>query len=236
MADQDLRTHIGATLRHHRERHGLTQADLATRVATSQATVARIEAGVRAPSVAMLERLFAALGRQVRLHVEPLQHETDQAIAALAAIPVQDRIAGSGIPALAADLASIPHVFQGAAAALLQGAPVPVAAVEIALAWPDSDDFTRWLEHRWGTRWNERYQEFGFVPLDPHRPGANLWRIRGGTVIQADLADALPEWIEVRHGDCGYRVVPLPEVEIRDPASAGLLQRVRERAEPDPGA
>jgi hypothetical protein len=69
----------------------------------------------------MLERLFGALGCQVRLRLEPLDHETDRAIAALAGVRIEARSAESGIPALA-DLAPIPYVFRGAAAALLQGA------------------------------------------------------------------------------------------------------------------
>jgi transcriptional regulator with XRE-family HTH domain len=73
VADGEFLAHIGATLRRHREAHGLTQAELAGRVSTSQATVARIERGDRAPSVAMLERLFAVLGHRVRLSLEPLE-------------------------------------------------------------------------------------------------------------------------------------------------------------------
>jgi len=227
VTDQDLRTHIGTTLRRRREQHCLTQAELAGRTATSQATVARVEAGDRAPSVALLERLFGALGCQVRLRLEPLDHETDRAIAALAEVRIGTRIAESGIPALAADLAPIPHVFRGAAAALLQGAPVPVDAIEIALARPDCDAFIRWLGRRYGKRWNRQYQDFGFVPVDPRQPGENLWRIVGGTRFRVALADSLPESIEVHHDGRGYRVVPLPDVEVHDPDAARLLRRVR---------
>jgi transcriptional regulator with XRE-family HTH domain len=222
----DLRTHIGTTLRRRRERHGLTQAELAERTATSQATVARVEAGERAPSVAMLERLFGALGCQVRLRLEPLDHETDHAIATLAGVRIETRIAESGIPALA-DLAPIPYVFRGAAAALLQGAPVPVDAIEIALARPDCDAFVRWLGRRYGKRWNPQYQDFGIVPVDPRLPGENLWRIIGGVRIRVELADSLPESIEVHYDGRGYRVVPLPDVEVHDPDAARLLRRVR---------
>jgi transcriptional regulator with XRE-family HTH domain len=72
VADGEFLAHIGTTLRRHREGQGLTQAELAGRVSTSQATVARIERGDRAPSVAMLERLFAVLGHRVRLALEPM--------------------------------------------------------------------------------------------------------------------------------------------------------------------
>jgi transcriptional regulator with XRE-family HTH domain len=72
VADGELLAHIGSTLRQHREKQGLTQSELAARVATSQATVARIERGARAPSVAMMERLFSVLGWRIRLALEPL--------------------------------------------------------------------------------------------------------------------------------------------------------------------
>jgi hypothetical protein len=87
----------------------------------------------------------------------------------------------------------------------------------------------RWLDRRYGQRWHRNYQDFGFVPLDPRYPGEHLWRIMGGTVIRAQLADALPASIEVRHDDHGYRVVPLPEVECHHQDAARLLRRVRER-------
>lgn len=225
----DLRGHIGWTLRRQRELHRLTQTRFAERAGVSQATVARIEAGDRAPSVELLERLFATLGCQVRLRLEPLGRRVDEAITALAELPIVERIVESGIPSLAADLDPIPHVFRGTAAALLQGAPVPVDAIEIALAWRDCDAFVTWLEGRWGNRWHRHYQEFGYLPLDPRSPGEHRWRIIGGVVIQAELADDLPAAIEVRHDGRGYRVVPLPEVEIDAAAPAvALLHRHRQ--------
>ena len=99
LASQDLLGHIGSTLRRRRELAGLTQAELAGKVATSQATVARIEHGDRAPSIAMLERLFAALGCQVRLALEPLDRDVDvdDAIIALTSVPVATRVDEAGI-------------------------------------------------------------------------------------------------------------------------------------------
>ena len=55
-------------LRAARERAGLTQAALAERVGTSQATVSAYENGAKEPSVATLDRLLAATG--ARLAVE----------------------------------------------------------------------------------------------------------------------------------------------------------------------
>lgn len=227
MTDRDLRAHIGSTLRQRRERDGLTQAELAARVPISQATVARIERGDRAPSVELLERLFAGLGCQVRLTLAALDGDLDEAIAAQARVPVAERVAAAGIPDFAANLEPIPYAFTGASAALLQGAPVPATTMEIALARADCDAFTIWLSRRYGSRWHRQYQEFGFAPLDPRRPGEPLWRIIGGVVIRVDLCDELPACLEVRHGERGYRVVPLPEIEIADPDTARLLARHR---------
>ncbi|MGX7676365.1 helix-turn-helix domain-containing protein [Plantactinospora sp. DSM 117369] len=72
MSSSRLTTLLGTTLRRQRELHGLTQRDLAERSGASQAAIARIEQGVRAPTVAMLERLLAALDLQLTVGVEPL--------------------------------------------------------------------------------------------------------------------------------------------------------------------
>lgn len=229
LVSQDLRGHIGSTLRRRRELAGLTQAELAGKVATSQATVARIERGDRAPSVAMLERLFAALGSQVRLVLEPLDRDVDEAIAVLTSVPIVARVEEAGIPSFAEDLAPIPYVFAGATAALLQGAPVPAGAMEVALAWRDTDAFIRWLDQRYASRWHHGYREYGYLPIDPRLPGEHRWRIRGGVIIRATFGDELPASIEVRYGDRSHPVVPLAEVEVDDPQVARLLRRHREQ-------
>ena len=57
------------TLKDSRRRAGLTQAELAARAGTSQATVSAYESGRKQPSVDTLSRLLAAAG--ARLAVEP---------------------------------------------------------------------------------------------------------------------------------------------------------------------
>lgn len=54
-------------LRHAREGAGLSQRELARRAGTSQAMVARIERGRQSPSLATLERLVRACGRELRV-------------------------------------------------------------------------------------------------------------------------------------------------------------------------
>jgi ribosome-binding protein aMBF1 (putative translation factor) len=50
-----------------RVRAGLSQAELATRMNTSQSAIARLESGRTRPSVRTLERLAAATGARLRI-------------------------------------------------------------------------------------------------------------------------------------------------------------------------
>lgn len=56
---------LGARVRTERERLGLTQAELAERMGTTQPTVARLEAGGVTPSLDTLHRAAEALGLEL---------------------------------------------------------------------------------------------------------------------------------------------------------------------------
>ncbi|GAB3963534.1 helix-turn-helix transcriptional regulator [Plantactinospora veratri] len=219
---------LGTTLRRQRELRGLTQRDLAERSGASQAAIARIEQGVRAPTVAMLERLLAALDLQLTVAVEPLDAHLDARIDALRSQTVAERIATVGLDRMLDRLGDLPHVLTGATAALLQGAPVPVDDLEIAVAWRDAERFAGWLERHYAQRWNPRVEEFGYLHTDPREPGEHRWQVVGG-VLRVSMGDELPEAMEVRHGGRSYRVVPLALVEATEPATADLLRRWRAR-------
>lgn len=63
---------LGTQLRSHRERLQLSQADLAARAETTQATVSRIEVGaIPDPGVALVGRLAKALGLTIDVLVSP---------------------------------------------------------------------------------------------------------------------------------------------------------------------
>ena len=62
---------VPSLLQSARDAAGLTQASLARRAGTSQAAVARYEAGVASPSVSTLERLLRAAGLSLQLGTEP---------------------------------------------------------------------------------------------------------------------------------------------------------------------
>jgi ribosome-binding protein aMBF1 (putative translation factor) len=63
---------LARTLIEARTRAGLTQAELARRMKTSQSYVARIESGRVRPSTRALERLAKATRSQLRISLEPL--------------------------------------------------------------------------------------------------------------------------------------------------------------------
>jgi transcriptional regulator with XRE-family HTH domain len=62
---------VAATLRRAREQAGLSQAELARRARTSQATVSAYEGGRKLPSVATLDRLLAATGSRLAVERMP---------------------------------------------------------------------------------------------------------------------------------------------------------------------
>ncbi|RAO11173.1 hypothetical protein MED15_05391 [Micromonospora noduli] len=219
---------LGTAIREQRQSRELSQCELAELAGVSQATVARIEGGGRGPSIAMLERLLAAMDVQLVIGVEPLDAHLDARIDDLAGRPIAERIDELGLDELLDRLTDFPQAITGSTAALLQGAPVPVDALEIALRWQDSKPFTRWLETNYGQRWNARWGEFGGVWLEPEEPGEHRWSTRYGE-IRATMCDELPETIEVRHGGRTYQVVPLVELELSEPHAAELLRRYRNR-------
>ncbi|MET8351015.1 helix-turn-helix transcriptional regulator [Micromonospora sp. NPDC005206] len=219
---------LGAVVRRQRHLCELSQRELADLAEVSQAAVARIECGDRAPSIPVLERLLAAMDVQLVVGVEPLDAHLDARIDDLAARPIAERIDELGLHRMLDRLTDFPQVITGSTAALLQGAPVPVEALEIAVRWQDSKLFTRWLEAAYGQRWNARWGEFGGVWLEPEEQGEHLWTTRYGE-IRATMCDELPETIEVRHGGRSYRVVPLVELELTEPRAGDLLRRYRAR-------
>lgn len=219
---------VGTALRRQRELHRLTQQELADRAGTSQATVARIERGDRVPSLPMLETLFAALDVQLAVTVEPLDAHLDARMADLGSRSIVERIAGTDIDRVMDALSDIPYVFDGSTAALLHGAPVPVDAVHLTLRWQEVDAFTTWLTRTYAHRWNAKWQQFGYLALDPREPGEPRWETVAGE-IRATMCEELPRAVEVRHGQRVYPAVPLADVEVADPVTADLLQRYRDR-------
>ncbi|MCZ7435420.1 helix-turn-helix transcriptional regulator [Micromonospora sp. WMMC241] len=234
MTESRLVRQIAHALRHERERAGLTQQALAARAGLSQAAIARIERGDRLPSLTTAERLLTALDRQLRIEVEPLDSHLDAALDEMSGADLVEQLADLGLDRLVAALGDLPYVLAGSTAAVLQGAPIPVDAVEIAVRWRDSPAFTAFLERTYAQRWNARWEEWGGVRHEPEEPGEHHWRTRHGE-LRARMVEELPEPIEVRFGERTYPVEPLVQVEVTDRRAADLLRRHRQRLTADAG-
>ncbi|WP_018784613.1 helix-turn-helix transcriptional regulator [Micromonospora sp. CNB394] len=228
MTESRLVREVARTLRREREQAGLTQQALAGRAGISQAAIARIERGDRLPSLTTAERLLAALGRQLRIEVEPLDSHLDAALDELAGTAPTERIEHLGLDRIIDALGDLPYVLSGGTAALLQGASLPVDAVEIAVRWRDSARFSAFLDRAYAQRWNARWQEWGGIHTEPEEPGEHRWRTRYGE-LRARMCDELPAPVEVRLGERVYPVEPLVEVEVTDRRAAELLSRYRRR-------
>lgn len=68
---------VDELIRTNRERQNLSQAELAARSGTSQATLSRYEAGKAVPTIATLERLLAACGSTLELDASPSRRNLD---------------------------------------------------------------------------------------------------------------------------------------------------------------
>jgi transcriptional regulator with XRE-family HTH domain len=70
----------GQLLREARRRHGVTQAQLATRARTSQAAISRIERGLVSPSVATLAYLLEMLNEELVLDAREVDWGHDRTL------------------------------------------------------------------------------------------------------------------------------------------------------------
>ena len=62
---------LARTLIEARTRAGITQAELAARMKTTQSAVARLESGRVPPSTRTLEKVARATGTRLRIHFDP---------------------------------------------------------------------------------------------------------------------------------------------------------------------
>jgi transcriptional regulator with XRE-family HTH domain len=241
-----LATHrTGELIRQARVERELGVAELARRAGVSPASVSKIERGRRpAVTIAMADRILAAMG--LRLHVEtvPLWADIDTAIAEASRRSLAERMAGWPIDfaAFVNRLDGIPYLLDGLTSAAVQGAPVMVEEFEIAV--PRDDEVLDRLTFLLGDFMARRGE--GFESRDPRRPGSEHYLCIAGRfrvrliekyqpVLWADI-DPLPEALvglpsinglppSVPLTRVRVAVVPLTEIQ----ANGGHAKRVIER-------
>jgi hypothetical protein len=168
------------------------------------------------------------LGCQLRVDTEPIAADLDAAIDAVRAIPIEARIDQhiGWLPLMLDHLAGVPYVAEGGVAAFVQGAPLPVRALEIAMT--DLDLLYERLRKARAQRWNPRWRDWGFDDIDPRREGPMRWITFYGE-LRVRVVDELPVAIEAAIGERRISVRPLVDIEAADPAMQRILARLRQR-------
>lgn len=213
---EDSAAQVGALLRAARDRAALTQTELARKAGVSQATVSAVERGRRRPSLPLTEQILGALGLQLRLATEPADQseaELDAAIAALLATPLADRLRAPKFdgPALLRILAPADPVVEGAAAAVLQGAPVPWTVLEVAIERARLTDFTDVVRRCYADRWSDTWERWSAASRDPQAPGSPRWWVPAGE-FRVRMVDERPVSFTVLVDDLPVAVRPLHEI------------------------
>jgi transcriptional regulator with XRE-family HTH domain len=225
-------------LRHEREIRRLTLSTVATKAGISEAQLSRVERGHCDSPLGTIDRILEAFDLQPCLVFEPRWAKVDAAIATARDRTPADRLRewnehGLGVAEITGVLAElqVPYLVDGSSAAALQGAPIPVDVLEIAVSQDDEvlDRLTCALARLRGRRWNEKWAEWGSgVSRDPREDGwtPRLYLSTRGKIKVRLIEDTTPVlWVE---GD-GLRlpVVPLMRIEATDRWARRVLQRMR---------
>jgi transcriptional regulator with XRE-family HTH domain len=221
-------TQAAELLRCEREEAGLTQQQVARRAGVARSTVAAYETGGSTPSLAAIDRVLGAFGKQLRLETEPIAADIDAAIDMARGMSMDERVEQHAwrLPMMLKHLVGVPYVAEGAVAAFVQGAPLPVDAMEIAMT--DLDVLNERLEKARAQRWNPRWRDWGFDAIDPRRDGPMRWITMYGE-LRVRAVDELPPAVEVAVGEWQIPVRPLVDIEAADPAMQRILARLRQR-------
>jgi transcriptional regulator with XRE-family HTH domain len=232
IAGHRLRRAVGTTLRRRRQSAGLTQDCLAARAGITQPLVSRVERGLYPATLDLIQCLFDALELELHVEATAAHAELDREIAELASLSTTDRLVGSLAMEVLQSLrrwGPVPFVVEGALAAALQGAPIPVDDADVAILRTELDSFDRWLEWTAAMPWSEERQEFTYDRPDLRRCRTMRWQT-GFAVARTRFVDEAPASIDVTFEQETYAVRPLAEVEVVDPHAAALMARWREVA------
>jgi len=232
---ENLAETVGFILGVERARAHLSQARLADRLGVSQQWLSKVERGDANASFATVQRIFAELGKQLRVEAVPLAADMDNDINRGLALTEEDRCGDVEIyGTLLHRLTGVPHAVTGRLAAFAQGAPIPSPLwIDIVVAAKDLDALAAVTEQSFCMRWSPRWEDWGYGSTDPREPGAPRWKILLCD-MRLQVVDELPPTIEVRVGEYVLRVVPIADFERDDPWLHRLMSRWRQQRETAP--
>ncbi|WP_298330817.1 helix-turn-helix transcriptional regulator [Haloactinopolyspora sp.] len=237
----------GGLIKRARVAAGLSQRMLAERAGVSRHALSRYERASRVPSIRTLTTILAAAGWQVRAELEQLDADVRAAIARVAAEPLADRITVSRWLTFT-ELADLAYRVEGAAAANLLGAPIPVDHYDLAVA--DTDETVEVLArlatvHRYvieaGRRRGARFYAARSTPdqsaarrlrdwFRAHCPDGTFWLRSGFSEARTRFAapDDVARYVDVSTPHGPVRVAPLNEIEGADDHARRVLHVLRE--------
>jgi len=232
---ENLAETVGFILGVERARAHLSQARLADRLGVSRQWLSKVERGDANASFATVQRIFAELGKQLRVEAVPLAADMDNDINRGLALTEEDRCGDVEIyGTLLHRLTGVPHAVTGRLAAFAQGAPIPSPLwIDIVVAAKDLDALAAVTEQSFCMRWSPRWEDRGYGSTDPREPGAPRWKILLCD-MRLQVVDELPPTIEVRVGEYVLRVVPIADIERDDPWLHRLMSRWRQQRETAP--
>ena len=176
---------VAAALRQARRSAGLTQRQLARHVRVSATSLSRYESGACLPSVAMLDRLLAGCGKDLRLVVVDRVDDVATELARRARLPLEVRARGAEFlrPSFLERLSGVGSgiLVGGSWAAELHGIPAEQAPGRLLLA-DDVDVFERLAGSfmRGSVPWRSTDGHFGSLPVRPEtfvqHPVAKWWQ------------------------------------------------------------
>lgn len=230
---ENLAEAVGYVIGTERNRAHLTQAQLAERLGVSQQWLSRLERGRVNASLAIVQGLFAKLGKQLRVEAVPLGADMDVEIDRGLAVTEEERIQDIDLHRiLFSRLSGITYVVTGPLAAFAQAAPlVSPLWIDIVVCEKDLDGLAAVIAKSAGRRWNAQWEDWGYGSTDPREPGAPRWYV-GLSDMRLHVVDDLPPTIQVRVGEHDLRVVPIAEIERLDPWLHRLMTRWRQRSDP----
>jgi len=239
---------IGALIRKARLSRNLGLVELASLARVSPASISRIERGIGpALTVGMAERILAALELRLDIEVVPLWADVDEAIDAVARMSVAERVETwpFSFTQFVSRLDGIPYLLDGLTAAAIQGAPIKVEAVEIAVLRDEEvlDRLTELLNDIMTKRGD------GFDDPDPREPGSDDYVCIAGRFRIRLIDEYRPElWVDIDPlpaddplpslfglpkppilSRARLAVVPLTEIQATDSQARRVLERIRAR-------
>jgi transcriptional regulator with XRE-family HTH domain len=217
---------VGSELRAAREAAGLSLRTLAEQVGVSRGYLSRAENGHVVPSWPVLERIATAYGCEPRLRLIPSRESIEAQARAMATMTPLQRLGVQGhgptnVLGLLSDCA-IKFVVTGAVAGVVQGLPMRLAELSVAVL--DTDENLEAV----GLALQRSSLVFREADPDELREwcAERSWTINWCDV-RINPVDELPPATDVALGSLVIQVVPLTLLVAQDHDAADVFDRVR---------